>query len=101
MAVRSGRTPSSPPSSTSACRTTTSWPGAWSRTRSRTQPTRFCPKSTRVAPDGEEKTAAGQGLGDPDRRAVGRDQAGQVRVDDLDGAGAVDAPGRRSVRWPS
>ena len=57
MAVRSGRTPSSPCSSTSAWRTTTSWPGAWSRTWSRTQPTRFCPKSTRVAPDGEEKTA--------------------------------------------
>ena len=43
----------------------------------------------------------GQDLGDPDRRAVGRDQAGQVGVDDLDGVGAVAGPGRRSVRWPS
>jgi hypothetical protein len=35
----------------------------------------------------------GQGLGDPHRRAVGRDQASQVAVDDLDGVAALAGPG--------
>jgi len=52
-AARSGRVPSSPCSSTSACRTVISVPAGASGSENRIRPTRFCPKSTSVAPDGD------------------------------------------------
>ncbi len=65
-AARSGRVLSSPSSSTSAWCSTTVLPRS-PRTRIRNQPTRFCPKSSTVRPDGRGQHLMHRDLLDPSR----------------------------------
>ena len=98
-ASRSGRTPSSSCSSTSACRIRISAPTG-PLTVNRSQPTRFCPKSTSVRPDGERQTLTGRSVSCrvTGRSEVRRQQA-RLEVEGLDGVEPLRLdPGREPGR---
>ena len=85
-ASRSGRVPSSPSSRTSACRIRISEPSGPCAVN-RTQPTRFCPKSTRVRPDGEVQIRSG-------RRASCRTTGGPIAGTSRSGSNSIGTTAR-------
>lgn len=103
-AVRSGLVHSSSSSRTSECRTTTSAPAVVSRTRSRTQPTMFWPKSTSVRPDGDCQTfdAGSTSVTRTGGPSGATSRARSASCPDSTSTGPSASPGvnRRSVRCP-